>query len=580
MIKLLQLNNLKRLIFFLFLFYFFSIHSFSADDIWKKKENGNEEEQNIEAEDEITIKSPILSDSITKIEISIDEEEIQNFNSTLVGIFDPEENNFTLDMWSRSDGEDIKKILKKINKLKLSNFSEQLLFQILFTNSYPPKNNLTSEEFLKIKINWLIQNERLKDLENLLKTNPVVGDNPKVVKLLVNEYLARADVKSACQKAKFLGKDVKNNYLDKFLIYCLVNEERNEEAQLLFDLVKERGLKDKFFDDKINYLLGVTEKTNQKIFDNNLLNFFLSHITSDNFEYLPNDKTDKYIWRYLSSANLIDTNVFEEEDIIATYEKAAAEESFSNDEIFKIYLQIPFNFNQLMNSDEIYKNLPTFKARALIYQKLVLTRDVERKLELAFLLKELFKKDKLLNVYQDELASILKSMDSSDIPEGYSEIVEKNIDINKKISKKVKFDNDIIHRSKIIKHFLDDSENTNRTEKDFKSVYKKIKRNKKYFISIMDIIVLESLVADGIILPEDLKLDTLSSELTVPENLNKLVKEKQIGLVVLKIIEIIGEDKTRDLDPETIYFLTKILNNLNLKKIRNEILSEALPQKV
>ena len=36
----------------------------------------------------------------------------------------------------------------------------------------------------------------------------------------------------------------------------------------------------------------------------------------------------------------------------------------------------------------------------------------------------------------------------------------------------LKFDNDIIHRSKIIKHFLDDSENTNRTEKDFKSVYK------------------------------------------------------------------------------------------------------------
>ena len=76
MIKLLQLNNLKRLIFFLFLFYFYSIYSFSADDIWKKKENGNEEE-NIEAEDEITIKSPILSDSITKIEISIDEEEIR-----------------------------------------------------------------------------------------------------------------------------------------------------------------------------------------------------------------------------------------------------------------------------------------------------------------------------------------------------------------------------------------------------------------------------------------------------------------------------------------------------------------------
>ena len=46
---------------------------------------------------------------------------------------------------------------------------------------------------------------------------------------------------------------------------------------------------------------------------------------------------------------------------------------------------------------------------------------------------------------------------------------------------------------------------------------------------------------------------------------------------MLKIVEIIGEDKVRDLDPETVYFLNKILNDLNLKKIRNNILSEALP---
>ena len=49
---------------------------------------------------------------------------------------------------------------------------------------------------------------------------------------------------------------------------------------------------------------------------------------------------------------------------------------------------------------------------------------------------------------------------------------------------------------------------------------------------------------------------------------------------MLKIIEIIGEDDIRDLDPETIYFLNRILNKLNFKKIRNDILSEALPIKV
>ena len=106
------------------------------------------------------------------------------------------------------------------------------------------------------------------------------------------------------------------------------------------------------------------------------------------------------------------------------------------------------------------------------------------------------------------------------------------------------------------------------------------KRNKKYFISIKDIVVLDSLVADGINLPEDLKYSELSSQLTVPENLYILADQNQIGLVMLKIVEIIGEDKIGDLDPETIYFLTKILNELKLKKIRNNILSEALPVRV
>ena len=49
---------------------------------------------------------------------------------------------------------------------------------------------------------------------------------------------------------------------------------------------------------------------------------------------------------------------------------------------------------------------------------------------------------------------------------------------------------------------------------------------------------------------------------------------------MLKIIEIIGEDDIRDLDTETIYFLNRILNKMNLKKIRNNILSEALPVRI
>jgi len=578
MISLLHLN---KIIFFLIFFIVLNLKPLLSEEepanIWEKEDNQKEEDSS-SVDGEIKIESPILSDDVSKIVIKINEGTIDSNNKSVIGIFDPEENNFNLNMWSETDGEDIKKILKRINKLKLSKLSEDLLFQVLFTNAYSPKKNLSSEEFLKLKIDWLIDKKRIGDLEILLKNNPEVGKNTKAIKFLINEYLSLADVQSACNKINFIDRGVQNNYLEKFKIYCLINSDRKDEAQLVFDLLKERGFKDNFFENKINFLLGITDSTSQKILDNNLLNFYLSYITSNDFNYEPNDKTDKYIWRYLSAANLIEFDNLEDESSIITFEQAAAQNSFDNDEIFKIYLRMDFNFNQLVNSDQIYKNLPNYKARALLYQSMLLSDNVEKKIEYAFLLKELFLKDKILSVYSEELSNTLKSLDSKSIPKKYVELIEENLE--NKSNKKIKFDNEILHRSKVIKHFFVEDQKLSKTEKDFNSVYKKIKKNKKYFISIKDIVVLESLVADGISLPQGLDYTSLSLQLTTPQNLKDLAKQNQIGLVMLKIVEIIGEDNISDLDPETVYFLNKILNELNLKKIRNNILSEALPVRV
>ena len=579
MISLSHLNKLTAFVICLVILTFnFAFGEDEPADIWGKQEDQKKQSNEKDNQKDFTIESPILSDDVTKVVIKIDENQIEERGSSIIGIFDPEENNFNLNMWSQTDGEDIKKILKRIDKLKLSKLSEDLLFQVLFTNAYSPKKNLNDKEFLKIKIDWLIKKKRIKDLETLLKNNPETGHNSKAVKFLINEHLSSADIKSACDKINFIDRKVQNTYLEKFRIYCLVNNDLKDEAQLIFDLLKERGFNDEFFEDKINFLLGITDKSTPKILDNNLLNFYLSHITSDNFQYEPSDKTDKYIWRYLSSVNLVQIHNFEDEDIILTYEQAASENSFENDEIFKIYLKINFNFNQLINAEEIYKTLSNSKARALIYQSMIISDGDEKKIKLAFLLKDLFIKDKLFDVYAEELSNILKSIDPDEIPKGYAKLIEQNLSGN--LTTKVKFDNDILHRSKVIKHFLDNNEELSITEKDFKSVYKKIKKNKKYFISIKDIVVLESLAADGISLPEDLDYTALSSQLTVPTNLENLASQNQLGLVMLKIVEIIGEDDVSDLDPETVFFLNRILNELNLKKIRNNILSEALPIKV
>ena len=579
MINLSQLNKLTLTTLFFSILIFNVGFSDTAVDIWKKQENKKGLDNKINTE-EIIIKSPILSSEENIESENISELELDQHEQTIIGLFDPKDNNFDIGMWLDTDGNDIKSIFKRIDKLQLSEFSEDLLFKVLFTNAYPPKNNLTSAEFLKIKIDWLIKNRRFKDLETLLQTNPNAGKEPKAINLLINQYLSSVDIKSACEKINFISEEVQNNYLNKFTIYCLINDDRKDEAQLLLELLIESGFSDKFFEDKIGFLLGFKETTNQKIIDNNLLNFYLSHITSNDFNYKPNEKTDKYIWRYLSSANLINTDDIEDENVISTYEKAAANNSFDSEEIFNIYKQILFNVNQLINSTEIYKNLPNYKARALIYQSILLSDNIEKKLYFTFLLKDLFVKDKLLNVYSNELVNILQSIHPDEIPESYNELVKQNIEQNFNTIKNIKFDNDILHRSKVLKHFLEKNQAISKTEKDFKAVYKKIKKNKKYFLSIKDIIVLESLEIDGITLPVDLDYSNRSSQLTIPKNLESLVNQKQTGLLMLKIVEIIGEDEIHDLDPETVYFLNRILNDLNLKKIRNNILIKALPVRV
>ena len=72
----------------------------------------------------------------------------------------------------------------------------------------------------------------------------------------------------------------------------------------------------------------------------------------------------------------------------------------------------------------------------------------------------------------------------------------------------------------------------------------------------------------------------MTSKYLIPQNLIQVLEKKQNAFLALKIIEIIGEDEPYQLDSETIYFITNLLNEMNLIKIRNKVLISALPQRV
>ena len=87
------------------------------------------------------------------------------------------------------------------------------------------------------------------------------------------------------------------------------------------------------------------------------------------------------------------------------------------------------------------------------------------------------------------------------------------------------------------------------------------------------------LIKDGFSLPPNFKYDELSKKYEVPDNLLKLIDNEQKAFLTLKIVEIIGEDEIYQLDPETIYFVTNLLNKMSLYTIRNKVIVSALPER-
>ena len=392
------------------------------------------------------------------------------------------------------------------------------------TYSYSPKNKLTEDEFLKLKLNWLLKNNKNNLIEKFLNNNLEFKGKSRLIKHLVDYYISSADISEGCKKSDFISKEIKDEYLEKFRVYCLILNKKNDQAQLNFDLLREQGKSDKFFNNKILFLLNVNDKPDNKISDKNLLYFYLSSITVENFSYDPNQKTDKNIWKYLAASNLIAINQLEDPEVINKYEIAAHEGNFDKNKIFEIYLSIPFNINQLINADTVYPSLTGYEARALVYQKILLSDNLESKLNLLFLLKELFEKDKLGNIYVEYLSNTLKEINSDDVPENFEKVVQRNIILEKNNELgKIKYDDKVLHRSKLIKIFTEEQSNKEKINKDFVKIYKKISKNRKYFYSIKDVILLETLNSDGIEMPKDLNIQALSKDLTIPTNIDSLV---------------------------------------------------------
>ena len=531
----------------------------------------------------VTAESNIYNMQADKKKSSIKlDQELASKEIKIVGLYDPADYGLSMDMWSNSDGLILKKLFKNIDNLDLSSDASEILNIALLTNTYYPNKSITEEEFLKFKSSWMIKESNLELIEQFLIKNQATNLHPELMKYVVDQYLSQSDIKKSCEIFSKIKEPLENEYLTKFNLYCLINYGKNEEAQLILDLQKELGFKDDYFENKINYLFGYMDEANKEISESSILDFHLAHRTNPEFEFEPRKETPKLIWKYLSASNLL-FNIQDIEitdiDKISTIEKATHDKNYSEKELFEFYKKFQFTINQLLNAKQSYKSLASIEGKALIYQRVLLAEEPKLKIELIKILKDIFESEGIGNAFDVELKNFLKKIDIEDVPSNFTTFYNEHKNDKEIINKKIKYNNKILHQSKLVNYFNGDYSKS-KIEEDLNKYLKKIKKNKKYFLSKKDIIFLEALKSDGIQIAK--KYDELYkiNQSEMPADIQAMIDNKEIGAALLRVIEVIGPERIEDIDEDTVYFIINTLNQLNVDSIRNKLLLKVLPLKV
>ena len=129
------------------------VNSEETVDIWNLEKNNIDPNKKIQENGDLDNNNSNILITNQNIQnsnkITINEKIDSNSDSDkIVGIYDPKENNLSIDMWTKTDGKIFNELLNKILKLNLSEDSNRILKIALLTNTYSPQKNISFEQFI------------------------------------------------------------------------------------------------------------------------------------------------------------------------------------------------------------------------------------------------------------------------------------------------------------------------------------------------------------------------------------------------------------------------------------------------
>ena len=561
-------------------------------DIWKKSkelkiENKNTENNKIN-ENKNSENSDLPKTIFDKEKLNLSVNQINQSNTinddeVIFGLYEPEDIKITLNFWSGIDQllyQRISKNLLDIERKSFVELSEKILFTKTNINVFEDKGS----KHLELIVDWLIKNKKMELIDQVIDQNKMINRNTKFLVFLFNHYLSLGQIDKACSYTKLMLADLQSVDLEKYKIFCLIYNKKNNQAQSQLELTRETASLEPFFLKTINFMIGISEKKG----DPNFKNVFNSHLTlvthkdlEVNFENFSQSKELRnYFFKSGLANKLLDKKMENSSDqnkeslnnLVIFLERSVNENLYQHEKILDIYKKYKFSFAQLFEVDEAVKNLKRPESHAILYQAMLLANDPERKLKI---LNEF--KDKLtLNglekvvspVYFSELDKIYKTkptLINADLVAQLS-IFKRNQNQNNE-----NFNNTYFYSSEI-KKLLNkkiDKKEKKRILQILNDFDKKIKDN-QYKLNNKDIAFINILHRDKIDLPNSLSKTVYEKKIYIPNEIFNSLEKKINDEALLKTLNFIGQlndsnkDYTRD-----ILAIIKIFDTLQLDNLKN-----------
>lgn len=561
-------------------------------DIWEQSKSIKKVETNNNVETQNKEELPpttILQIPKTELEISnISQTEIEQSNrQAIFGIYDPSATNIPLTFWENMSPETFDSFRQTMAQGANRQSVNQLIARVFLS-----KTNLFNHEdkgiaYLNFVSSFLAYSQDTKLIDSVIDQNNLLLNNEQLLGFLINNNFSNYQIDKACKYAKNLGAEIKNFELQKFKILCLVQAKERKIALANLELIRENGFNDDFFIQKVNFLLGMLLARQGESKTDTLLNIHLSSLVDPMFNpSFSVFKGDLNKTKYFFTSPFVEKILLENKDskkefvteedfaLIEFLEQGSNIELFKTENIFAIYKKIIFGIEDLLNPNDTYTKYHPVKARALLYQVILLTKDQQQKLLFIEALLKSYKKNKF-SILGDKVYYQL----ISDINQKYltKEVQEQMVQYFESLKKKksdFEMNDKFLHTSNAV--FLLTEEKPETKSKKSLENFANLVDNKKYEATERDVAMINLLAQQKVNLPSSLRKFVNPDEIYIPNKIYNMLEKNENNKATLEVLQLVKNLNSSKEYVRDFLVITKILDRLGFGLIKQDFIKYEL----